>query len=402
VPQATVPMSSPGGPPNYYAMAHNILPPIVNTVADQQVLYQLANGTGGFVIANSNDLLGGIQRIAQEQSQYYVLAYTPPDSAEGSCHTLRVKVNRNDAVVRSRTGYSNVRPADLLAGQPAEKQLEDEARGPQQGNVQASMLAPYFYTSANTARVNLAMEIPPGAITFDKQKGKQHAEVNLLGLAYNSEGSVAARFSDKLEFNFDDKKQAEEFSKKPYLYETQFDIAAGHYNLKVVFNSGGQHQGKLEMPLVIDNYDAKQFSMSAVALSKEIHPVNQMMASLDAAMLEDRTPLITQGMQVVPAANDRFKKTDVAVFYIEMYDPMLATPSPPKLNLDMKVLDRKTQEAKINNEGPVPNVQPGAPVVALGVKLPLDQLPPGSYELELRGVDSAGNSATVRTADREV
>ncbi len=214
---------------------------------------------------------------------------------------------------------------------------------------------------------------------------------------------MAARFSDNLEFNFDDKKQAEEFSKKPYVYETQFDIGAGHYDLKVAFNSGGQHLGKLAIPLVIDNYDAKQFSMSAVALSKEIHPVNQMTASLDAAMLEDRTPLVTQGMQVIPAADDRFKKkTDLVIFYIVMYDPMLTSSTPPKIDLQMKVLDRKTQEANLINAGPVPYVQPGAPVVTLGVRLPIDKLPPGSYQLELRATDSAGNSTPVRTADFEL
>ena len=60
-----------------------------------------------------------------------------------------------------------------------------------------------------------------------------------------------------------------EFNSKPFHYETQFDIAAGHYNLKVVFNpQGADNFGKLEMPLVIDPYDGKQFTMSAVALSK--------------------------------------------------------------------------------------------------------------------------------------
>jgi VWFA-related protein len=383
-----------------FNQARNILPPI--TGSNQQVLSALATGTGGFVIANSNDLLGGIQKIAQEQNQYYVLGYTPPSDEEGACHTLKVKVNRGDTVVRSRTGYCATRPADLLAGKPVEKQLEDAAKGSQAGNVAASMLAPYFYTSANTARVNLAIEIPANSIKFEKQNGKHHAEINVLGLAYTSSGTVAARFSDKVEFNFEDKKEAEEFAKKPYLYENQFEIGAGQYDLKVAFNSGAQSVGKLVMPLVIDGYDAKGFSMSGVALSKVVRPANQMGVGLDAELLENRTPLVTQGVEVFPAGSDHFKSSDPAVAYFEMYDPVLATATPPKIELQIVVIDRKTHEKKVNHDGAVPNVTPGNPVVALGIKLPVDKLPAGSYQLELRGTDSSGNVTPIRTTDFEV
>ena len=57
--------------------AAQLIPTIPNVVDNQQVLYQLAQGTGGFVIVNSNDLLGGMQKIAREQTEYYVLGYAP-------------------------------------------------------------------------------------------------------------------------------------------------------------------------------------------------------------------------------------------------------------------------------------------------------------------------------------
>ena len=382
-----------------YSNASNILPTISSGSQNQQILYLLAEGTGGFVIVNSNDLLGGIQRIAQEQSQYYVLSYTPPESAEGTCHTLRVKVERDNSVVRSRSGYCNARPTDLLAGKPIEKQLETQATGSQAGNVAATMLAPYFYTSLNVARVNLAIEIPPSAIKFSKEKGKQHAEINVLGLAYKSDGSIAARFSDNVEFNFNSKDELEEFQKRPYRYEDQFEIAAGQYQLKVVFSSGGENLGKLQMPLTVDPYDAKKLSMSTVAFSKELHPLNQAGTSLDAVLLEDHVPLVSQGMQIVPAGTGNFKKTDMAVFYVEVYEPLLTSENPPKIGIQMLVLDSKTGEKKFDTGGPVPTAKAGDPVVPIGLRLPLDKLPPGSYKLELKAMDSAGNSTPVRTAD---
>jgi hypothetical protein len=281
--------------------------------------------------------------------------------------------------------------------------MENRITGSQPGTIAASMLAPFFYTSVNTARVNLAIEIPPNTIKVEKQKGKLHATVNVLGLAYKLDGTVAARFSDTLNLNLEDKKELEEFNSKPFHYDTQFDIAAGHYNLKVVFNpQGADSFGKLDIPLVIDPYDGKQFTLSAVALSKEIHKVSQMGASLDAALLEDRTPLVTQGMQLVPSGSDQFKKSDRAGFYVEIYDSLLTGSNPPQVGIQMTVVDRKTGEKKIETASAAADAKPGNALVPLGMKLPVDTLPPGSYRLELKGIDSAGNISQPRTADFEV
>ncbi len=385
-----------------FSNAKGLVPTVGSGAHNQDVLYELAQGTGGFVIGNTNDLVGGLQKIAAEQGQYYLLSYTPPTSEEGSCHTLKVKVDRGNSVVRSRSGYCNVRPSDVLAGKPIEKQLENQVAGSQPGNVAASMQAPYFYTSTDVARVDLAIDIPAGAVKFEKKNGKQHAEVNVLGVAYKPDGSVGARFSDNVEFNFDSKDMVEAFGKQPYHYETQFELSPGHYDLKVAFTSGGTNFGKLQMPLVVDNYDGKQLSMSTVALSTEIHPLNQASASLDAELLEDRKPLVAQGMEIVPTAGDHFKKTDPAVFYIEIYDPLLTGANPPKVGLQLKVVDRKTGAQAFEMHGLLPN-DPGNPVVSLGMRLPLDKLNSGSYELQLTAIDTAGHQTSApRTADFEV
>jgi VWFA-related protein len=385
-----------------YSQSRALLPTISDVSNNQQVLYQLAAGTGGFVIVNTNDLLGGLQKIANEQNEYYVLGYTPPPSDEGSCHVLKVKINRGGTVVRSRSGYCNVRSTDLLAGKPVEKQLEATANGSNMGTIVASMRAPYFYTASNTARVNLAIEIPSSAVKFEKQKGKEHAEINILGIAYKTDGTIAARFSDNVEFDFDGKDEVKEFYKKPYQYQNQFEIGAGHYDLKVAFTSAAESFGRLQIPLVVDSYDAQEFSMSAVALSKELRPLNQESASLDATLIEDRTPLVAQGVEIVPAGDARFKHNEPAIFYAEVYDPRLASADPPKFGVQMVVVDVKSREKKVDTGGPLPAPTAGAPLVSFGLKLPVDKLPAGSYELQVRAVDPNGGTTLVRTADFEV
>jgi VWFA-related protein len=396
-------------PFNPYNQPRVIVPQIPNVADNQQVLYELADGTGGFVIINSNDLVAGLERIGRDQGQYYLLGYTPGESPEGSCHTLRVKVDRGGTIVRSRSGYCNVRPVDLLAGKPEEKDLENRANSSQSGNISATMAAPFFYTGANTARVNLAIEMPADHIQFEKQKGKQHAGINVLGMAYKPDGTVAARFSDSVNLDFDDKKQVEEFRKEPFEYNSQFDIASGQYTLKVVFSSGGEGFGKVETPLDIDSYTPKQFTMSSMVLSKQFYKVTDMATGFDAELLEDRTPLVAQGLQIVPTASNHFKTTEAAVGYLEIYEPLLlasasAPSGRPQVALLLDFIDRKTGQDKISGkyDNGGSTLREGNPVVPIGFRIPVDKLGPGSYRLKLKAVDSAGNASQEHTADFEV
>jgi hypothetical protein len=397
-------MPTNSGLANPYTQSRQIIPPFPPSAStNQQVLYQLADGTGGFVILNTNDLLGGMEKIAKDQSQYYSLGYKPSDSPEGSCHTLKVKVERGGMVVRSRSGYCNVRPRDLLAGNSIEKELETRATTEMPGNVDVSVRTPFFYTSPNTARVILAMDIPSKAIRFEKENGKQHSAVNVLGIAYRPDNTIAARFSDTVNLDFEKKDEVKDFEKQPFHYENQFDLAAGQYSLRVVFSSRNESFGKSVVPLVIDAYDGKKLTLSALVLSNDVRSASDS-TDLDAALLEDRKPLVVHGMQLVPSASDHFKKTDKAAVYLEVYAPALLSPDPPKFGLEMRITDRKSGMKKIDvgvtdtaNE-----IRPGNPVVPFGLKLPVNSLEPGSYRVELRALDSKGSDTGFRSADFDV
>ncbi|HEV2401474.1 MAG TPA: VWA domain-containing protein [Candidatus Sulfotelmatobacter sp.] len=394
--------------PTYYGPMNPprpLVPAIPDNVsATQQFLYQLAEGTGGFVIVNTNDLLGGLERIAKDQSEYYLLGYRPPDSPEGSCHTLKVKVNRGGTQVRFRSGYCKVRPQDLLAGSTTEKDLEKRAAGELPANVSAAVRTPYFYSSPNVAKVHLIMEIPSNTLHFEKVKGKQHAEVNILGIAYKGENAVAARFSDTVNLDFDGKKEVEQFQKAPFHYEKQFDIAAGSYNLRIAFNSGSETFGKIDAPLNVLPYDGKKIAESAIALSNNLVKVTDLDSAYDSEILQDNTPLVVRGLQVFPSATNHFKKTDTAAVYIEVYDPLLTTDKPPRIGLEYRIVNTKSgqQEIDIGFTDTKELITPGNPMVPIGLKLPLERLAPGSYRVDLRAEDSFGNKTDFHTAEFEV
>jgi VWFA-related protein len=370
---------------------------------NQQIMYLLAEGTGGFVITNTNDMVGGMQKIGKEQNQYYIVGYTPPESAEGSCHTLKVKVDKGGTTVRSRAGYCNVRSRDALAGNPIEKTLESRAAAPAAGTIAASMRAPFFYTGANTARVAVAIEIPSEAIKFEKVKGKMHAGVNVLGIAYKQDGSVAARFSDAVKLDFENQKEVQGFKEKPMHYENQFDVAVGVYNLKVVFDSGDASFGKLESPLVINAYEPSDFAISGIAFSKVFNKVSDSDANLDSVLLEGRSPLVAGTFQFTPSGYSRFKAEEKIGIYFELYDPALAGETKPKVAVQIHILDGRTLEMKEDTGNVLLDnfVKAGSPVVPAGLRMPLEKLAPGLYRLELKALDSTGAFA-IRTADFEI
>lgn len=73
-------------------------------------LGQLAEETGGFLIANTNDLRAGFQRIETDMRNYYMLTYVPSnDTFDGKFRQIGVKVKRSGLTVHSRRGYFAVR-----------------------------------------------------------------------------------------------------------------------------------------------------------------------------------------------------------------------------------------------------------------------------------------------------
>lgn len=380
-----------------------------DTTSDQNLLGVLSAGTGGVAFTSTNDLANSLGKVALEQDHYYLLGYTPAvDSAEGSCHDLSVKVDRGDLEVRARKGYCTQKPVDPLSGKPAGAALEARAASGAGGNITAKMQLPWFYEAPNVAQVDLAMDIVPAAMKFQKDKGKLHGEFDMAGVAYKQDGSVAARFSDTVKLDFDTQKQADEFLKTPYHYENQFHIAPGTYNFRVAFSSessGPQGFGKVDMPLVVDPWDGKTLGESGLALSRDTHPVADLAAGLDASLLEGQRSLIAKGTEVVPTGSSEFRKGEPAFVYFEAYEPLLTAATKPNAPLPpvgvrIRVLDRATGQPKVDGGVKLVDsfMHAGNAVVPVVSLLPTAGLGAGAYRLEVTVMRQTG-TPVVRTVD---
>jgi hypothetical protein len=248
------------------------------------------------------------------------------------------------------------------------------------------------------------MDIPPENFHFDKDKGKYHAELNVLGIASLPDGTVGARFSDRVKLDLE-KDEWKDFQKNPYHYENQFDAAPGTYNLAVVLSAGSDSFGKVESPLKIDSYDGKQFAIGAAVLTNDAQPISEAAdsADLDATLLEDHTPLVVKGMQIVPQAVNQFKKKDEVVVYSEIYEPLLTTANPPRVVMGYKIYDASNKQVFFTGSVSADDfIHKGNPVIPVGLKVPIKDLPPGKYRLEMLAIDAVGRQAIGRPAEFEV
>ncbi|HUU15437.1 MAG TPA: VWA domain-containing protein [Terriglobia bacterium] len=397
--------NNPFGPnrPGYETFPNrSIIPQMIDNVStNQQVLYALAAGTGGFTIFNTNDFTEKLGRIVQELDEYYILSYISPNRAhDGSYHRIKVKVERKGVEVRFRTGYYDTKGQDVLKDKPEGKVLEEQVASSRPSDFPVSLSGPYFYTAADVGRVNLSLAVPASVLGFEKEKGKFHYEINILGIAYDDHNSVAARFSDTVNLDLG-KREQKEFSKGSYTYRNNFNIAPGDYTLKLVLAGGGQKFGKYEMPLSIPPYNTNDFHISSVALSNQMQPVSDLTAGLDEALLEERTPLVARGMEIIPSSNNQFSREEKVGLYVEVYEPLMAQPNPPRVGVIFNVIDAKTNQQVFTSNTVLVNnfAEQGSPVIPVGLLLPVEQLklPAGEYRLEMVARDDRGNVSSQQT-----
>jgi VWFA-related protein len=367
------------------------------------VLYALAAKTGGFPVVNTNDLAGGMEKASAEMDEYYLLGYVPPHpSHEGNYHRIRVKVDRGGTEVRARSGYAETRSPDILAGKTEGAALEAKVASFEAGEIPVALSAPYFYVRPGVARVNLALSIPASAVKFQKRGDNFRSQISVLGIAYRDDGSVAARFSDMSNLDYE-KDEIKEVRKADLSYQTSFKIAPGDYTFKLVLGADGEKFGKYVVPLSIDPFSGKQFMLSGPAFGDRSFPSPLSSADIDQKLIEESSPMVANGLQVIPSSKNRFNKDMQPVVYVEVYDPILES-SNPQMGILYDIVNRQTHQ-KVYSSDTIyitENIHPGNPLVPVTFKLPMDKLPAGNYQLEIWGRDSAGNVTPVRTGDFSV
>jgi len=347
-----------------------------------------------------------------QPAHVYLVSYVPPPSPEGSCHRIQVKVNSDHASVSARDQYCNIKhaPSDRLNGTKLAIQMEDFANSAQDGMFPVSVQVGFFFVKSGANRLAIAVEFPASALKRVWHGGKLKATIAVLGLVYDENRSVVARFSDSdchtssysiprtmtplsqvalgKEYNY---------IAIPDRYETQIDLPAGDYDLKLVVTDGKKF-GRAKVPLSVEKYDWQSLAMSSVILCKRFHKVPG--SSEQEARPPEYVPLALNGLEFTPAGDTRFSKGDRLMTYFEVYEPLVGGIAATKLQLQIKITDAKTGELR-EETGLLPaetRTASGNLVIPMEAEVAFDRLRPGSYRLEIQASDSAGNKTSWRAA----
>jgi VWFA-related protein len=159
----------------------------------------VAENTGGASIRSTNDLFGGLAKVAEESSTYYLLGYQPEKSPDGKWHKLEVKVARPGLKVRTRHGYEATAQPVLEAAAPASgKRAADDKKATKRPTDPAVMtsgasdalalrVAPYVMEVDKTglARVLVVLELDTSRLSLkgDGDRRTGAIDLTLLGMS---------------------------------------------------------------------------------------------------------------------------------------------------------------------------------------------------------------------------
>jgi hypothetical protein len=337
----------------------------------------------------------------------YLVAYSQPPSRDGSCHKVRITVDRPDSVVYARPEYCNTThaPNDSLNGTKLGIQLLDDLDSAKDARL--PFLATVFSSlhSSAASYTDIVLEAPESPrVLADCSK---LPEIGVLGLVYAADGNVAARFSGLTLGDLSQHGQSW-FSPLPSrtsctiagarIFHARVDLPSGEYKLRAAIRDG-DHVGKIEIPITAGQLDGTQLAISSVVLGRKYRRVPVGARDIMAVSPGRYVPLVSKGWEIIPTADTTFKQAEFLTFYAEVYSPVQAASQDRTVQLHMRIADERTGQVvkELRPLDTAPYSNPGEPVIPVGGGVDIGGLPGGSYLLEVQATDSLGQSTAWRS-----
>jgi VWFA-related protein len=360
----------------------DVLSAIADTTQDAEGAATLARDTGGFVVAQTNDLEAGIVRIANESRTFYLLGYSPGNvPRDGRFRKIEVRVKRKDAVVRARRGY--FAPSDVpdnegekvRQGTDPEIQYGLDSPTPLDAIPLRMMTYALEETTMGRARVLVAADADISKVEFQESEGRLRGAIDTLAVAARREDSQVVRSDQQVDL---ERKPGPMPSPSWYTIVRELELLPGTYHAKVVVR------------------DAASRRLGTVSLAFEVPPLDQLRLS---------SPILTDALQVppggVPSAVLLARRTfSTAKPLFCRFDVYGATPDPathmPRVRAG-HVLRRA--DGTVLGRGEPTEIAP----TSIGglfrlMQIPLNGMAPGDYELELFARDER-SGREVRTVE---
>ncbi len=341
----------------------------VRTSDPQASLRALAEGTGGFLIANTDDLRKPFQQMFEDVNTHYEASYRPSSSVfDGRRRNIEVKLARADLNVQSRTGYYAL-PA---AGGSSELALyELVSLAALNAKVQPHFFdfqtAAYQFRSgpAGSERV-LAFQAPASAFkaTPLADTGRSRVHVSIFALIKDSTGQVVDRYSQDTSYEVPDK-ELEAMRKLALPFSHKMELPPGHYTVETAILDQESNRANVGAS-AFDVAEPKGLGLSSAVLVQQLAPVNGLGDSHDPFIFPVNK---TQARRVIPELSGRLASGAQPLAYFVVY-PDKSISEKPKLLVEYlsggRVVAQQTAEL------PPPNASGAIPMVVKAAAHPGD------------------------------
>ena len=339
----------------------------------QGTLTDLAHGTGGTLIADTNRIAPGIERAVGDMRGYYELVYAPTNAAyDGSFRELDVEVSRPDVRVQSRSGYFALPPGEGTATYAYEVDLLRALRRYPLPTDFALRASPFrFGPEPEGLRHTLVLEVPLAGLTFEDDERGENDRVHLSFLVQlrDPTGLVVEKFTEDSPV-FLPRQQRAALRQGNAVFLRSFALPAGRYTLEMaVVDRLAAHYSATRTVLDVAE-PAPGLVASEIALIKRREAV-------PAGVLDTPDPFRQGETRLVPwlAAEPRLGPQDALSLFLVAYP----AEGPDAVALLEFVRDGRVVTQSLT-ELPPPDAAGRSPFVA---EVPTGELEAGRYEVRV-------------------
>jgi VWFA-related protein len=233
--------------------------------------------SGGFTVKNSNDLVKGLQRIADETRVYYLIGYNPTNTArDGKFRKIDLKVAAKDVRIRARKGYYAGLDGESKDAKKAEagpdRQFQEALDSPfEMSEIPIRMTAYVFdETLLGKASTILHADVDLSAFAFNEKDGRFADAVEFLLVVAHRDTGEFNRYDQKIDMNLRPETKAK-YTKTWFPIQRDFDLLPGAYQAKLVIRD----KNSLKMGTVIHDFDVPDLAawrMSTPVLTDSTQP----------------------------------------------------------------------------------------------------------------------------------
>jgi VWFA-related protein len=224
-----------------------------SALAEDDILSDLANATGGAFFHNNNDLDAGFKQVSATPEYFYILGFSPQNlKLDGSYHKLKVSLKSPARLtLQTRRGYY----APKHAADPAEEakqEIQDAIFSQEEMHDLPVELHTQFFKSSDTeAKLSVLAHVDVKSIHYRKVDGRNTNELAVVSALFNQNGVFLQGTQKNVTMRWKDEtlnKLASGITLK-----TSFDVKPGSYLVRlVVRDTDGQlmsaENGAIEIP----------------------------------------------------------------------------------------------------------------------------------------------------------